>query len=84
MYSTSGIEYGDPGAFGQTGRPSAPWTYQDRYGGKHGVAPFIIIDYAGEDGEDSDSFERLKATFEAKTKKQFLLDNLIANALQNN
>jgi len=85
VYSTSGIEYGDPGAFGQTGKPSAPWTYQDRYGGKSGVAPFIIIDYEGEEEEDSDSFERLKATFEAKTKRQFLLDNLISNALlQNN
>ena len=85
VYSTSGIEYGDPGAFGQTGKPSAPWTYQDRYGGKSGVAPFIIIDYEGEEGEDSDSFERLKAAFEAKTKRQFLLDNFISTALlQNN
>ena len=79
IYSTSARKKGDAGPYGDIGEPGDQWRYSTTYGGKEGVAGFIIINYMDDDGEYSDAYGRIQKQFEAKAGKD--LNKLIGNAL---
>lgn len=78
IYSTSARKKGDPGPYGDIGEAGDQWRYSTTYGGKPGVAGFIIINYEDEDGEISDQYRTLRRNFSSEGLN---LDKLISNAL---